>query len=92
MVVQTIVKVPWNSIDGMKTLDTGAIMQGNFAVLFMSFMAFWKYLLPFGKYAESILASKESNPSIETSKKTEIENSPPKYSELFEATYITVKE
>ena len=80
MVVQTIVKVPWNSVDEMNTLDTGAIMQGNFAVLFVSFMAFWKFLLPFGKYAESILASKESNPSTETSVKIEIEKSPPKYS------------
>ena len=63
MVVQTIVKVPWNLIDKMNTLDTGAILQGNFTVLFMSFMAFRKFLLPFGKYVESILASKESNSS-----------------------------
>ena len=80
MVVQTIVKVPWNSIEEMNTLNIGAIMQGNFAVLFMSFMAFWKFLLPLMEYVLSLPTSKESNPSIETSVKIEIENSPPKYS------------
>ena len=80
MVVQTIAKVPWNSIDEMNTLDTGAFMQGNFTVLFMSFMAFRKFLLPFGKYTESILASKDSDPSNGTSVEIEIEKPPPKYS------------
>ena len=80
MVVQTIRKTPWNSIYERNTLDNVVLMQGNFAVLFMSFMAFWKFLLPFGIYAESILAKKESNPSTETSVKIEIEKSPPKYS------------
>ena len=36
-------------------------------------------------------ASKESNSNIETSKKIEIENWPPKYPELFEPTYIIIK-
>ena len=80
MLVQTIMKITWTSIDEMNTVDNVVIMSRNFAVIFMLFMALGKFLEPFGKYAESIPISKESNPSIETSVKIEIENSPPKYS------------
>ena len=90
MVVQTIVKVPWNSIDEMNTLDIGAIMQGNFAVLFMSFMAFWKFVLPLRRYVLSILTSKESNPNNESSMK--IESAPLKYSEISGSTYTKINE
>ena len=77
MVVQTITKTPWNSIDERNTLDNVVLMQGNVTVLFMSFIAFWKFLLPFKKYAMSIPTSKGSTPSIEQNVKIEIENSPP---------------
>ena len=82
----------WNSIEEMNKAGNVVAMHAVFAFLFMFFVAIWKWLLPQWKYVLSTPASTESNPSIETSKKIEIENSPPKYSELFEATYITVKE
>ena len=84
--------IPWNSIEEMNKVDNILSMHAVFAALFVCFATIWKCLLPQWKYVMSTPASKESNPSIETSKKTEIENSPPKYSELFEATYITIKE
>ena len=83
---------PWNSIEEMNKVDNVVSMHAIFAVLFMGFVAIWKCLLPQWKYVLSTPASTESNPSIETSKKIKVENSPPKYSELFEATYITIKE
>ena len=92
MVVQTIRIAPWNSIDERNTLDNVVLMQGNVTVLFMSFIAFWKFLIPFKNYAMSISTSKESNPSIEKSVKIEIESSPVKYSEISGATYIKIKE
>ena len=73
MVVQTIRKTPWNSIDEKNTLDNLVLIQGNVTVLFMSFIAFWKFLIPFKKYAMSIPTSEESNPSIEKTVKIEIE-------------------
>ena len=73
MVVQTIRKTPWNSIDDKNTLDNLVLIQGNVTVLFMSFIAFWKFLIPFKKYAMSIPTSEESNPSIEKTVKIEIE-------------------
>ena len=84
--------MPWNSIEEMNKVDNVVQMHAIFAVLFICFVAIWKCLLPQWKYVLSTPASAESNPSIETSKKIEIENPPPKYSELFEATYITIKE
>ena len=92
MVVQTIRIAPWNSIDERNTLDNVVLMQGNVTVLFMSFIAFWKFLIPFKNYAMSISTSKESNPSIEKSVKIEIESSPTEYSEISGATYIKIKE
>ena len=83
---------PWNSIEEMNKVGNVVYIHAIFAVLFMCFVAIWKCLLPQWKYVLSTPASTESNPSIETSKKIEIENSPPKYSELFEARYITIKE
>merc|ERR1712150_89797 len=78
--------IPWNSIEEMNKVDNIFSMHAVFAALFMCFATIWKCLLPQWKYVLSTPASKESNPSIETSKKIEIENSPPKYSELFDAT------
>ena len=82
MVVQTIVKTPWDSIDEINTMDNVAMVHRNFAGLFMSCMAFGKFLLPFKKYAMSIPKSKELNPSIETSMK--IENATLKYLEIYQ--------
>ena len=73
MVVQTVMKTPWDSIDEMNTVDNVVMMSRNFAVLFMLFMARGKFLEPFMKYVDSIHICKELNPSIETIK---IENSP----------------
>ena len=81
-----------NPIEEINKIDNVVQMHAIFAVLFICFVAIWKFLLPQWKYVLSTPASAESNPSIETSKKIEIENPPPKYSELFEATYITIKE
>ena len=83
---------PWNAIEEMNKVGNVVAMHAVFAFLFMCFVAIWKWLLPQWKYVLSTPTSTESNPSIETSKKIEIENSPPKYSELFEATYIKIKE
>ena len=82
MVVQTIMKTPWDSIDEMNTVDNVAMVHRNFAGLFMSCMAFGKFLLPFKKYAMSIPKSKESNPSIETSMK--IDSATLKYLEIYQ--------
>ena len=82
----------WNSIEEMNKVDNVVTMHAVFAALFMCFVTFWNCLLPQWKYVLSTPASTESKPSVETSKEIEIENSPPKYSELFEATYITIKE
>ena len=71
MIIQTIMKTPWDSIDEMNTVDNVAMVHRNFAGLFMSCMAFGKFLLPFKKYAMSIPTSKELNSSIETSMKME---------------------
>ena len=87
-----MIHTPWNSIEEMNKVGKVVALHVVLSALFMCFAAIWKCLLPQWKYVLSTPASKESNPSIETSKKIEIENSPPKYSELFEATYITVKE
>ena len=84
--------MPWNSIEEMNKVDNVVSMHVIFATLFMFFVGFWKFWLPQWKYVLSTPASTESKPSVETSKKIEIENLPPKYSELFEATYITIKE
>ena len=81
-----------NSIEEMNKIDNVVQMHAIFAVLFICCVAIWKFLLPQWKYVLSTPASTESNPSTETNKKIEIENSPPKYSELFEATCITIKE
>ena len=86
MVVQTIMKTPWDSIDEMNTVDNVVMAHKNFAGLFMSCMAFRKFLLPFTKYAETIPTSKESNPSIR------IESAALKYSEISEAKYIKIEE
>ena len=80
---------PWSSIEEMNKVDNVANMHGNFAVLFMSFVGIWKFLLLEWKYVMLTSSSKELNPSIETIK---IENSPSKYSESFEATYIMIRE
>ena len=90
--VAPFMNTPWDSIEEMNKVVTVVAMHGIFAALFVCFNIIWKWLLPEWKYVLSTPASTESKPSIETSKKIEIENSPPKYSELFEATYITVKE
>ena len=90
--VAPIMNTPWDSIEEMNKVVTVVIMHGIFAALFMCFNVIWKWLLPEWKYVLSTPASKESNLSVETSKKIENENSPPKYSELFEPTYITIKE
>ena len=82
MVVQTIMKTPWDSIDEMNTVDNVAMVHRNFAGLFMSCMAFGKFLLPFTKYADSISTSKELNPSIQISMK--IESATLKYLEIYQ--------
>ena len=84
--------IPWNSIEEMNKVGNVVAMHVVLSALFMCFAAIWKCLLPQWKYVLSTPASTESKPSVETSKKIEIENSPPKYSELFEATYVTIKE
>ena len=84
--------IPWNSIEEMNKVGNVVAMHVVLSALFMCFAAIWKCLLPQWKYVLSTPASTESKPSVETSKKIEIENSPPKYSELFEKTYITIKE
>ena len=90
--VAPIMNTPWDSIEEMNKVVTVVAMHGIFAALFVCFNVIWKWLLPEWKYVLSTPASKESKPIVETSKKIEIENSPPKYSELFEPTYITIKE
>ena len=90
--VAIIIHTPWDSIEEMNKVVTVVAMHGIFAALFVCFNVIWKWLLPEWKYVLSTQALKESNPSIETSKEIENENSPPKYSELFEPTYITIKE
>ena len=90
MVVQTVMKTPWDSIDEMNTVDNVVMVHKNFAGLFMSCMAFGKFLLPFTKYAESIPTSKQLNPSVQTRMK--IDSAPLKYSEISEATYVKIKE
>ena len=87
-----MMNAPWDSIEEMNKVDNVVAAHMIFTVLFMCFAVIWKCLLPQWKYVLSTPETKESNPSIETSKKIEIENSPPKYSELFEPTYITIKE
>ena len=82
----------WDSIEEMNRVDNVVNMHGVFAILFFCFVAIWKWVLPEWKYVMSTTETKESNSSIETSKKIEIENSPPKYSELFKEMYITIKE
>ena len=90
--VATMMHTPWNSIEEMNKVGNVVAMHVVLSALFTCFAAIWKCLLPQWKYVLSTPASKESKPIVETSKKIEIENSPPKYSELFEATYITIKE
>ena len=87
-----MIRTPWNSIEEMNKVGNVVAMHVVLAALFMCFVVIWKCLLPQWKYVLSTPASTESKPSVETSKEIEIENSPPKYSELFEATYITIKE
>ena len=90
--VTIIIHTPWNSIEDMNKVGNVVAMHVVLAALFTCFAVIWKCLLPQWKYVLSTPASTESKPSVETSKKIEIENSPPKYSELFEKTYITIKE
>jgi hypothetical protein len=90
--VAPIMNSPWDSIEEMNKVVPVVAMHGIFTALFICFNVIWKWLLPEWNYVLSTPASKESNPRIETSKKIENENSPPKYSELFEPTYITIKE
>ena len=90
--VAIMTNTPWNSIKEMNRLDTVVAMHVGFALIFMILNAIWKFLLPSWNYFLSTPAPKELKPSVETSKKIEVENSPPKYSELFEPTYITIKE
>ena len=90
--VATMMNTPWDSIEELNKVNNVVAMHAIFAALFLCFVAIWKWALPEWKYVLSTPASTESNPSIDTSKKIEIENLPPKYSELFEATYITIKE
>ena len=85
-------RTSWNSIEEMNKVGNVVTMHGGFALLFMCFVVIWKCLLPHWKYVLSTPASTELKPNVETSKKIENENSPPKYSELFEAKYITIKE
>ena len=87
-----MMNTPWDSIEEINKVDNVVATHITFTVLFMCFAVIWKWLLPQWKYVLSTPETKESNPSSETSKKIEIENSPPKYSELFEPTYITIKE
>lgn len=82
-------RYPWSSIEEMNKVDNVANMHGIFAALFMSFVGIWKFLLPELKFVMLTSSSKELNPSIET---IEIEKSPSKYSESFEATYIVIRE
>ena len=90
--VATMTNTPWNSVKEMNRLDTVVAMHVAFALIFMCLNVIWKFLLPSWNYFLSTPGPKESKPSIESSKKIEVENSPPKYSELFEPTYITIKE
>ena len=83
---------PWDSIEEMNRVKTVVRMHGIFASLFICFVAIWKWVLPEWKYVMSTTETKESNPSIESSKKIEIKNSLPKYSELLKETFITIKE
>ena len=90
--VAIMTNAPWDSIKNMNRLDTVVVMHVAFALIFMILNIIWKILLPLWNYFLSTPAPKESKPSVETSKKIEVENSPPKYSELFEPAYITIKE
>ena len=83
-----MIHTPWNSIEQMNKVGNVVAMHVILAALFMCFVVIWKCLLPQWKYVLSTPASTESKPSVETSKKIEIENSPPKYSELSDAMYI----
>ena len=92
LIVATMMNAPWDSIKEMNRVETVVAMHVTFALLFLILNIIWKFLLPVWNYFLSTPAPKESKPSVETSKKIEVENSPPKYSELFEPTYITIKE
>ena len=87
-----MMNAPWNSIKEMNRVETIVAMHFTFALMFVILSIIWKFLLPVWNYFLSTPAPKELNPSVEISKKIEVENSPPKYSELFEPTYITIKE
>ena len=90
--VAIMTNAPWGSIKNMNRFDTVVVMHVTSALIFMCFNVIWKGVLPSWNYFLLTPAPKELNPSVETSKKTEVENSPPKYSELFEPAYITIKE
>ena len=90
--VAIMTNAPWNSIENMNRFDTVVAMHVAFALIFMCLNVIGKVVLPAWNYFLSTPAPKESNPNVETSKKIEVENSPPKYSELFEPTNITIKE
>ena len=92
LIVATVMNAPWDSIKEMNRVETVVAMHVTFAFMFLILCIIWKFLLPVWNYFLSTPAPKKSNPSVETSKKIEVENSPPKYSELFEPTYITIKE
>jgi hypothetical protein len=79
-------------MEEMNKVGNVVAMHVVLAALFTCFVVIWKFLLPQWKYVLSTPVSTESKPIVETSKKIEIENPPPKYSELFEATYIAIKE
>ena len=87
-----MMNAPWDSIKEMNRVETVVAMHVTFALLFLILSIIWKFLLPVWNYFLSTPAPNKSNPRVEISKKIEVENSPPKYSELFEPTYITIKE
>ena len=86
LVVLAIKDGHWGSIEEMNDVQNVSKMHGIFTMLFMVFVMIWKILLPELKYMIFTRASEEAKAKIETGEKTDIENTPPKYSEVLEIT------
>jgi hypothetical protein len=86
MVVYAIKEGHWDSIEEMNEVRNVAKMHGIFTTLFLYLVIIWKMSLPEFSYMISTRASEDSKAKIETGEKADIENPPPKYSEVLEIT------
>jgi len=85
LVVFAIKEGHWDSIEEMNEVRNVAKMHSIFTMLFMVLVMIWKIVVPDLKI---IFTSplEESKAKIETGEKTDIENPPPKYSEVLDIT------